>query len=53
MRIKDIQSIVQIADVFDYKVIAEGIETQEQLEMVRQMGCHMVQGYYFSKPEPI
>lgn len=47
------QSIVQIADVFDYKVIAEGIETQEQLEMVRRMGCHMVQGYYFSKPEPI
>ncbi|HAT8951740.1 TPA: EAL domain-containing protein, partial [Legionella pneumophila subsp. pneumophila] len=31
-------------------VIAEGIETAEQLELMRSMNCDMVQGWYFSKP---
>jgi len=32
---------------------AEGVETQEQLDMVREQGCTEVQGYYFSRPLPI
>ena len=31
-------------------VIAEGVETEEDLEMLKRVGCQIVQGYYFSKP---
>jgi EAL domain-containing protein (putative c-di-GMP-specific phosphodiesterase class I) len=34
------------------KVLAEGVETAEQYEILRGMGCEMVQGYYFSRPLP-
>ena len=33
-------------------VIAEGIETKEQLEKLRFLGCEYGQGYYFAKPLP-
>lgn len=33
-------------------VVAEGVETREQLQLVRECGCHSVQGYYFAKPMP-
>ncbi len=35
------------------QVVAEGVETQEQLEFVRLCGGHMVQGYYFARPMPL
>ena len=31
----------------------EGIETQEQLDFVKSLGCCIVQGYYYSKPLPL
>ena len=34
----------------EIKTVAEGIETKEQLEYLKQIGCDMVQGYYFEKP---
>ena len=33
-------------------VIAEGVETEEQLRALKEMGCDLVQGYYFSRPVP-
>ncbi len=33
-------------------VVAEGIETKEQLEFIREQGCDQVQGFYFSRPVP-
>ena len=34
------------------KVVAEGVETQQQLTLLDDLGCDLVQGYYFSKPLP-
>lgn len=47
------KSIVQIANTFDYQVIAEGVETEEQVHLVSSAGCHIIQGYHYSRPEPI
>lgn len=43
--------IIQLAKQLDLKLIAEGVETQEALEKLYSMGCNMIQGYYFSRPE--
>ena len=47
-----IEVIIDIADYLHVPVIAEGVETEEQLQALKAMGCDMVQGYYFSKPVP-
>ncbi len=47
-----LEIIIDIADYLTVPVIAEGVETAEQLEALRSMGCGIVQGYYFSKPVP-
>ena len=44
--------IINLARWMDMKVIAEGVETQEQLMRIRDAGCDYVQGYLFSKPLP-
>ena len=44
--------IIGIADYLSVPVIAEGVETQEQLHALKQLGCDLVQGYFFSKPVP-
>ena len=41
---------MNIASVLSVEVNAEGVETEEQLNKLKAMGCDMVQGYYFSKP---
>ena len=42
--------ILGIAENLEIPVIAEGVETAEQLGMLKEMGCAYVQGYYFSRP---
>lgn len=49
---KMIEIIIDIADYLGVPVIAEGVETAEQLKKLREMGCDIVQGYYFSRPVP-
>ncbi|MBQ2468482.1 MAG: EAL domain-containing protein, partial [Clostridia bacterium] len=44
--------IVEIAETLSVPMIAEGVEKAEQLNTLREMGCAMVQGYYFSPPLP-
>jgi len=45
-------SIVAIAHSLGLHAIAEGVETREQLEFLRDCGCDSLQGYYFSRPVP-
>ena len=47
-----LEVIIDIADYLAVPVIAEGVETEEQLRALKAMGCDLVQGYYFSKPIP-
>jgi diguanylate cyclase (GGDEF)-like protein len=47
-----VQSIIHIASLFKLKVIAEGVETQEQGALLMRMGCDVVQGYGIARPMP-
>ncbi len=47
-----VDTIVSIAEHFNMQVVAEGVETQAELEFLIHKKCHLFQGYYFSKPLP-
>ena len=47
-----VRTIIAMAHGLRLKVIAEGVETPEQLALLRAHGCDAVQGYYFSRPLP-
>ncbi len=49
---KIIEFIIDIAKYLDVPVIAEGVETKEQVLSLKKLGCDIIQGYYFSKPIP-
>jgi len=46
-----VRIIIDLAKSFNVKVIAEGVSTKEQLDVLKTMGCDMAQGFYFHKPE--
>ncbi|MBR2798674.1 MAG: amino acid permease [Clostridia bacterium] len=50
--VRMIELIIDIADYLRVPVVAEGVETEEQLLALKALGCDYVQGYYFSKPVP-
>ncbi|MGE0513231.1 MAG: EAL domain-containing protein, partial [Hyphomicrobiaceae bacterium] len=47
-----IKAIVSLASGMGMATVAEGVETQEQLEELSALGCHEVQGYLLSRPKP-
>ena len=47
-----VELIMDIAKFLDVPVVAEGVETKSQLDILKDMGCQVIQGYYFSKPVP-
>lgn len=45
-----VSSLIELGRSLDYKVVAEGVETYEQYEKVKELGFHLAQGYYYAKP---
>jgi EAL domain-containing protein (putative c-di-GMP-specific phosphodiesterase class I) len=48
-----VRTIISIANNFGLDIIAEGVETDDQLAFLRQYGCNRYQGYLFGKPVPL
>ncbi|HEY3299207.1 MAG TPA: EAL domain-containing protein [Methylophilaceae bacterium] len=48
-----VSAIIGIAKGFNLKMIAEGVETTEQMQVLKSLGCSVMQGYLFSKPLPM
>ncbi len=48
-----IRHIVSLAKELDFVCLAEGAETKSQVDSLRDLGCEVIQGYYYSKPIPI
>jgi len=48
-----VKAIVDMGHTLDLAVLAEGAESVEQVEILREMGCDMIQGYYYDKPLPV
>mgnify|MGYP003700900171 FL=1 len=47
-----VQAMIQLAETFGFAITAEGIETGQQAEVLRALGCREGQGYLFGKPMP-
>ena len=50
---KVVRQVINLAHGLDMDVIAEGVETREQIELLRKMGCVYGQGYYYYRPMPM
>jgi diguanylate cyclase (GGDEF)-like protein/PAS domain S-box-containing protein len=48
-----VQTIIAMTEALGLNVIAEGVETREQMEFLEHRGCHAFQGYFFGKPLPL
>jgi EAL domain-containing protein (putative c-di-GMP-specific phosphodiesterase class I) len=50
---KIVKAIISLAHSLSLKVIAEGVENGEQLDILKKLGCHEVQGFYLAEPMPL
>ena len=48
-----VDSVINMAKKLDMKVVAEGVERKEELELLRELSCDLIQGFYFDRPIPI
>jgi EAL domain-containing protein (putative c-di-GMP-specific phosphodiesterase class I) len=48
-----VAAVIRLAEAVGMQTIAEGVETAEQLDALRLLGCSMVQGYLMSRPQPL
>jgi len=47
-----LELIINFAKALDIEVLAEGVENQKQIDILRDSGCYLVQGFFFAKPMP-
>lgn len=47
-----VEGIIDMVKKFDIRTVAEGIESMDQVEYLKQIGCDYVQGYVFYRPMP-
>jgi diguanylate cyclase (GGDEF)-like protein len=47
-----VSAVIMISHAMGRKVVAEGVETQAQAQALAELGCDLMQGYYFSRPQP-
>ena len=47
-----LEIVLDIARLLNVPMVAEGVETMEQMNVLKQMGCDVVQGYCFARPMP-
>ena len=47
-----VKYIIDLGCALDLNVVAEGVETKGQMELLKKLGCHLAQGYYYAKPMP-
>jgi len=45
-----VKAMIALAHEFDLLVVAEGVEHQQQADLLKTFGCEMIQGYLFSQP---
>jgi EAL domain-containing protein (putative c-di-GMP-specific phosphodiesterase class I) len=47
-----VAAVISLAHALDLETVAEGVETDEQLEILKELGCDLAQGYLFARPAP-
>ena len=47
-----VEGVVELVHKFDIRTVAEGVESQSQVEHLKEIGCDLVQGYVFYRPMP-
>jgi diguanylate cyclase len=47
-----VHTIIELAHTLGLEVVAEGVETEEQAALLKEMGCDFAQGYHFARPLP-
>jgi len=48
-----LEAIRKLTLAYGYELVAEGVESQEQIDILREAGYDTVQGYFYSKPEAV
>ncbi|MGZ6141818.1 MAG: putative bifunctional diguanylate cyclase/phosphodiesterase [Myxococcales bacterium] len=52
-KVKIVQTILLLGKGLSIEVVAEGVETEQQAQILRRLGCERAQGYYFARPAPL
>lgn len=48
-----VKSVIELCETLSIQVVAEGVETEEELTLINDLGCHSIQGFVYAKPKPM